>query len=153
MIIDNIVANFVSAWQEEGGTKMSLGEMSTLLLSSAKKVSCLQMIAEAALPCLLLPVFSSLRRVNQFRTRRYGWEQGLEWLFGCVQTSKLHLSKKTKFAEWCQNCCLELWQTSAAWQTPQKVRNPCPARLLLDILIRVVSLFFKSLLQSLFLRV
>ena len=72
MIIDNIVTNFVSAWQEEGGTKMSLGETSTLLISSAKKVSCLQMSAEAALPCLLLPFFSFLRRVNQFRTRRSG---------------------------------------------------------------------------------
>ena len=63
VITDNIVANFASTWQKEGGGKMSFGETGSLLLSSAKKVFCLQMIAEAAFP--VLPFLEELRRPGQ----------------------------------------------------------------------------------------
>ena len=59
VIFGNIVANFASTWQEEGGKKMSFGETASLLLASAKKVFCLQTIAVAAFPCLSLPFFAS----------------------------------------------------------------------------------------------
>ena len=59
VVIDNIVAKFVSAWQEEGGKEMSLVETATLLLSSGRKVFCLQTIAKAAFPCSPLPFFAS----------------------------------------------------------------------------------------------
>ena len=63
VIVDNIVANFASTWQKEGGGKMTLGETATILLSSAKKVFCLQMIVEAAFP--VLPFLEELRRPGQ----------------------------------------------------------------------------------------
>jgi len=53
VIFGNIVANFASRWQEEGGKRMSFGETVTLLISSCKKV--LQTVAKAAFPCLPLP--------------------------------------------------------------------------------------------------
>ena len=66
VIVDNIVANFASTWQKEGGGKMTLRETATNLLSSAKKVFCLQMIVEAAFPVLPFLAFSEeLRRPGQ----------------------------------------------------------------------------------------
>ena len=86
--IDNIVTNFASLWQGEGGKKMSFGKMGSLLLSSGKKVFCLRAIAQAAFPCLT-PFFASSSEESASPRQEDGQldGEGLGYLYsGCWWT-------------------------------------------------------------------
>ena len=86
--IDNIVYNFASLWQGEGGKKMSFSKMGSLLLSSGKKVFCLRAIAQAAFPCLT-PFFVSSSEESASPGQEDGQldGEGLSYLYsGCWWT-------------------------------------------------------------------
>ena len=53
VIVENIVATFASAWEEEGGKKLSCCETAPVLFSSARNVFHLQIVVKAIFPQML----------------------------------------------------------------------------------------------------
>ena len=66
VIVENIVASFASAWEEEGGKKLSCCETAPVLFSSARNVFHLQIVAKAFFPQLLF-ASSSAESTSQGR--------------------------------------------------------------------------------------